>query len=70
MKLGEIQSLYDATNHVRASAEKSIGGCITYSLGERVCGLIVGGADNSFFTGAYKQILSHIYRLTYELDNR
>jgi hypothetical protein len=70
MKLGEIQSLYDATNHIRASTEKSFGRYISYSLGERVCGLIVGGADNSFFTGAYKQILSQIYRLTYELDNR
>jgi hypothetical protein len=70
MKLGEIQSLYDATNYIRASTEKSFGRYITYSLGERVCGLIVGGADNSFFNGAYMQILSHIYRLTYELDNR
>jgi hypothetical protein len=70
MKLGEIQSLYDATNYILASTEKSIAGYITYSLGERVCGLIVGGPDNSFFNGAYIQILSHIYRLNYELDNR
>jgi hypothetical protein len=70
MKLGEIQSLYDATNHVRASAEKSIGGCITYSLGARVCGLFVRGANSSFFNGAYIQILSHIHSLNYELDNK
>jgi hypothetical protein len=66
MKLGEIQSLYDATNYVRASTEKSIDGCITYPLGERVCGLIVGGANNSFFNGAYIQILSHVYSLTHK----
>ena len=66
MELNEIQSLYDATNHIRASTEKSFGRYITYSLGERVCGLIVGGANSSFFNGAYIQILSHVYSLTHK----
>lgn len=70
MELNEIQNLYDATNHIRASTEKYFGKYISYRLGERVCGLIVGGADSSFFNGAYIQILSHIHSLNYELDNK
>jgi hypothetical protein len=66
MELNEIQSLYNTTNYIRASTEKSFGRYITYSLGERVCGLIVGGANSSFFNGAYIQILSHVYSLTHK----